>query len=321
MIRLTRSRFLAVVAALTVWGGGVPSRAQPLADPCEASLGQVLESAYARERARVEWKDSATEKLHQMLDEPLPNGLKAELEPRWVKVEEAAQKLGWQPGVSRLSPHFQRLRNELSTTISGTNPIEVDTADQAERNWHRADALRREWVRTGAPITKKRMLELNATLGEGLTFNGNEPGRLRRGIVGVPHENGFQAAHSAKDVAQAMDLFELWYHEAEARMAPIELAAAVYQRLNTIHPFPDANGRTTRLVMDWVLERQGLPPALFANKDQTNVVLFPDDVLGKNPPPGKPLRDLTDAMERSVRVLQSERQGLPKLVPRSQLSR
>lgn len=42
---------------------------------------------------------------------------------------------------------------------------------------------------------------------------------------------------------------------------PIIVAAIAYQRLISIHPYPDGNGRTGRMLMDYVLQRYGLPPA------------------------------------------------------------
>ncbi|MCP3475959.1 Fic family protein [Bradyrhizobium sp. CCGUVB1N3] len=44
-------------------------------------------------------------------------------------------------------------------------------------------------------------------------------------------------------------------------MAVVEFAAQVHQRLASLHPFEDGNGRTARLAMDWVLLRHGLPPS------------------------------------------------------------
>ena len=40
---------------------------------------------------------------------------------------------------------------------------------------------------------------------------------------------------------------------------PVELAALVHLRLVTIHPFIDGNGRTTRLIMNFILHKHGYP--------------------------------------------------------------
>jgi len=42
-------------------------------------------------------------------------------------------------------------------------------------------------------------------------------------------------------------------------MHPVLLAAEMHERLVTIHPFIDGNGRTSRLVMNLILMRNGYP--------------------------------------------------------------
>ncbi len=54
-----------------------------------------------------------------------------------------------------------------------------------------------------------------------------------------------------------------WYRANQGVLPPNELAAGAYQQLVRIHPFVDSNGRTTRLVMDWILQRNGFAPATF----------------------------------------------------------
>jgi len=48
----------------------------------------------------------------------------------------------------------------------------------------------------------------------------------------------------------------------DRKLPPIVRAAKVYQDLLTTHLFYDANGRTSRLLCDYVLLSSGLPPAL-----------------------------------------------------------
>ena len=46
----------------------------------------------------------------------------------------------------------------------------------------------------------------------------------------------------------------------------------------TVHPFDDANGRTTRLVTDWLLARHGYPPAIYPTAfDGFNALIDHDD--------------------------------------------
>ena len=50
---------------------------------------------------------------------------------------------------------------------------------------------------------------------------------------------------------------------------PAELASWLHNRLAQIHPFSDGNGRTARLMMNWILMRNGFPPAIIeaSNKE------------------------------------------------------
>lgn len=50
-----------------------------------------------------------------------------------------------------------------------------------------------------------------------------------------------------------------WYHKNKGVLYPAELAALVHLKLVTIHPFADGNGRISRLMMNFVLNRHSFP--------------------------------------------------------------
>lgn len=60
---------------------------------------------------------------------------------------------------------------------------------------------------------------------------------------------------------QMEDLF-LWFVENKNTLHPVLLAAELHERLVTIHPFIDGNGRTARLVMNLVLLQHGYTVAI-----------------------------------------------------------
>ena len=64
-----------------------------------------------------------------------------------------------------------------------------------------------------------------------------------------------------------MKEFIKWLKESK-KLNPIELAAEAHYRLVTIHPFIDGNGRTARLLMNWILLMQGYPIAIIKKKDR-----------------------------------------------------
>ena len=53
-------------------------------------------------------------------------------------------------------------------------------------------------------------------------------------------------------------------------MHPVELAAWLHNKTVQIHPFTDGNGRTARLLMNWILIRNRFPPAIIEvrNKEE-----------------------------------------------------
>lgn len=53
--------------------------------------------------------------------------------------------------------------------------------------------------------------------------------------------------------------FFSWYEKVKVGVHPVELAALVHLKIVTIHPFGDGNGRISRLMMNFVLNRHGYP--------------------------------------------------------------
>ncbi len=59
------------------------------------------------------------------------------------------------------------------------------------------------------------------------------------------------------------------FKEEKKKLHPVELASILHNRFVNIHPFTEGNGRTARLMMNWVLFRNKYPPVIieFANKE------------------------------------------------------
>lgn len=53
--------------------------------------------------------------------------------------------------------------------------------------------------------------------------------------------------------------FITWYGNNKNKLHPVELAAHVHLKLVTIHPFADGNGRISRMLMNFVLQKYGFP--------------------------------------------------------------
>lgn len=58
--------------------------------------------------------------------------------------------------------------------------------------------------------------------------------------------------------AYLLELFR-WYEREKGALNPVELAALTHVKFEAIHPFGDGNGRIGRLIMNFVLHRNGYP--------------------------------------------------------------
>ena len=63
-------------------------------------------------------------------------------------------------------------------------------------------------------------------------------------------------------VPKEMESLFLWYNDNKDKLHPVELSAEMHERLVTIHPFIDGNGRTARLLMNLILLQNGFPIAI-----------------------------------------------------------
>ena len=50
-----------------------------------------------------------------------------------------------------------------------------------------------------------------------------------------------------------------WYNKNREKMHPVELAALAHLKFVTIHPFADGNGRISRLIMNFILNKRDYP--------------------------------------------------------------
>lgn len=64
-------------------------------------------------------------------------------------------------------------------------------------------------------------------------------------------------------IRSEMDELIAWLNDEETlRIDPVELAALAHYKLVYIHPFSDGNGRTSRLLMNFILMHAGFPPVI-----------------------------------------------------------
>ena len=107
----------------------------------------------------------------------------------------------------------------------------------------------------------KRDLNLNIILyWHKLLFQESEPeiaGKIRKhgvAVAGSKSEFPFPA-----EVGILLNDFFGWYHKNKNKLNPVELAALVHLKFVFIHPFTDGNGRISRLMMNFVLNKNRFP--------------------------------------------------------------
>lgn len=74
-----------------------------------------------------------------------------------------------------------------------------------------------------------------------------------------------------------MDMLLKWYNENKERLHPIALASIFHHKFEKIHPFMDGNGRTGRMLLNYILLKKSYPPVVIHNKSRQEYL----SVLGK----------------------------------------
>ncbi len=100
-----------------------------------------------------------------------------------------------------------------------------------------------------------------------------EPGQYKKYPNSVRLENGEIFNYATPEVTPAMmgDLIEWYRKETDSKeLHPVQLAALFHYRFVRIHPFDDGNGRTTRLLMNYMLIKNGIAPVVIESVDKKN---------------------------------------------------
>lgn len=75
----------------------------------------------------------------------------------------------------------------------------------------------------------------------------------------------FKAAFEASPyvyVKTDMGILLKWMYSHEKKLHPLVLAGIFHQKFEKIHPFSDGNGRTGRMILDYILMKKGYPPLI-----------------------------------------------------------
>lgn len=75
-------------------------------------------------------------------------------------------------------------------------------------------------------------------------------------------------------IVPLMEEYFAFFRASQKTLHPVLLAAEMHERLVTIHPFIDGNGRTSRLVMNLILAMNGYPMAILKGDQDSRLKYF-----------------------------------------------
>ncbi len=111
-------------------------------------------------------------------------------------------------------------------------------------------------------ITKKIILDLHQHILQ--KIDDTNAGRFRN--VSVRIAGTTVILPNPAKVPELMDKFVWWLQN--SNINPVTLAIEAHFKLVSIHPFVDGNGRTARLLMNFILLQAGYPPAIIRKEDR-----------------------------------------------------
>lgn len=111
----------------------------------------------------------------------------------------------------------------------------------------------KELISKESVLTKKEVLSIHNLILRGILPE--EAGRYRR--IQVMIQGSGHMPPPPYLVEKQMEDYFIWYERNRLSLHPIVLAAEMHERLVTIHPFIDGNGRTSRLIMNMILLQNG----------------------------------------------------------------
>lgn len=111
----------------------------------------------------------------------------------------------------------------------------------------------KELVNKKTAITERLLLQIHNLILRGI--DNENAGRYR--TVQVMIKGSKHTPPQPFLVPKQMEEYFMWYQKNKKMLHPVILAAEMHEKLVTIHPFIDGNGRTARLLMNLILLQHG----------------------------------------------------------------
>ncbi|MDT8444632.1 MAG: Fic family protein [Desulfuromonadales bacterium] len=120
-------------------------------------------------------------------------------------------------------------------------------------NHYEAILYIRDLIKDDAPISEKLIKDIHAIVLRGI--DRDNAGRYR--AVPVAISGSRHTPPQPWQVPKLMEDLQHWMQKAAGTLHPVIFAAEIHERIATIHPFIDGNGRTARLLMNLSLLQNG----------------------------------------------------------------
>ncbi len=231
-------------ASLTDALAGLPIKEEVRESLVRAGEAGVEFSSKDVQEVQLAIDELLAERIFSYLDEPVDDAI----------VDECDQFL---KSVEPLNPpHFAELQQARTV---GSFTLTKSGAEDSIARWEACDIMVRGMARSKMPLTREDILNINRII-----LHSQDSGKLRDSEITA----GGNGALTYLPESQLEDFYDRYcqaltegINGCEAKeLNPIVVAAWAYQALVSIHPFNDANGRSCRMVADYVLQRFGLPP-------------------------------------------------------------
>ena len=113
----------------------------------------------------------------------------------------------------------------------------------------------KELVKQKEPLSKRVLLDIHHLILKNIDMQ--NAGKYR--TVDVMISGSLHKPPTFLQVQSLMEEYFNFYKENKETLNPVILSAEMHERLVTIHPFSDGNGRTSRLIMNLILLQHGFP--------------------------------------------------------------
>ncbi|SMG67124.1 filamentation induced by cAMP protein Fic [methanotrophic bacterial endosymbiont of Bathymodiolus sp.] len=137
-------------------------------------------------------------------------------------------------------------------------------------NHYEAINFIRDLVKSDEPFNQHNLLSIHGLILQGI--DRLNAGRFRQ--VPVMISGSQHTPPQPWQIDKLMEDYFLFYQQNRESLHPVILAAELHERLATIHPFIDGNGRTARLVMNLILLQSGYPIANISGETNARLAYY-----------------------------------------------